>query len=260
MKITNITSQEQYFAGGANTPTSGRGIRLAASASGSLDDHPETLTKALGYASQGLVALAKGPVGSTIAQPVDVPANQVVKFSSVLTATDITVGGVVFELRSSGTAASPKITVALGANDAAAAANLKAAINANAALVAAGYKATDIISVGATDQRLVIVNTAGGSVAVTVNGTTMTAQSYAAQVQGANRFSLVSVAATTTSVAVVTGLTTIDVALVQVVTAAGAIKPFDGVLQIVGGTVVLTGGTSAIIASTDVVTVFAYGF
>ena len=266
MKITNITSNTQYFAGGANVPTAGKGISLSAGSTGHIDDNADALKKALNYAQTGLVTLVKGPLASTIAQPADVPNAITITLNAPVTSNTVTVGGVVFTIGTNW-------TIGAGTGNGVAyntAVSLKTAINANATLAAAGYQAQDVILQG-TNGVLVIVNSVILPVVTNPTATrVVVSTATAARVQSANRFSLVAVTvpAAATSLTVPTGLSVVALAMIQVRTAAGLTKAFDGSvlyntngsLAAPSGAVLLTGGTSGILAATDVVTVYAYGF
>ena len=148
------------------------------------------------------------------------------------------------------------------------AAGLKAAINANSTVAALGLVCTEIINLGVDDQRLILEargSTAIADITISQSGDGINITKVNAADGAGFRQSVVKHTATATTALINTGLDSVDNVVVTVRTAAGAAKAYDGAVTISdtatgrGGYIFLDASGDTDIASTDVITVVAYG-
>lgn len=140
---------------------------------------------------------------------------------------------------------------------------LKTAINADTTLSALGIVADEIITVASDNAKLLIRatgSTALADVTITQSGDGVDIRTAVVAVDPvALRTSTVVVTATSATVMVDTGLESITGTHITVRTAAGVIKAYNGTVLYAGGVIFLNDVNTVDIASTDIVTITAFG-
>lgn len=176
----------------------------------------------------------------------------------------LTIGTQVFEIEVSGGVTGDNTPVAVGASAGACAANLKTAINANSVLAALGIVATDVVAVSTSQAFTVVevpaaVDISALTASVSGGNSTMTVTKVTGATPSAYVALLQSFAVTGTSQLLVTGFVSIAEFLLQVRTAAGIIKRYNGVITKSGGSLFLDASGDTDLASTDTIVLFALG-
>lgn len=150
--------------------------------------------------------------------------------------------------------------VLVGADAAAMLANLQTAINADAALSDAFVSATDLVSSGADGISILSVKQLGDAAFTATESTdTITRTTIAAINRTAGRQIMITATASAATLTVDTGLDSIASFIVQVRTAAGVIKAYDGTIEAGGGLLNFDDNGDVDLASTDIVTIIATG-
>jgi hypothetical protein len=228
------------------------------------DDDSKVYRDARNLESQGLIEIVEGPAQTTHLSPKTLPAWSMVTVSDTGTDEDtLTIGDVVFELDDDASVTAGNVSVTIGDDAEATADALATAINASTdVLVKATRGAEGSAEVIYLHHKTNAVT--GSSVALAESSTALTIIGGGTELEdgtyGANMSAVVAtLTATATTDRIVTGLTAIDHFIVQVRTAAGAIKAYDGAITTSGGVIYLDAAGSTDIAATDTITVIAFG-
>ena len=261
MKVKNISGSTFVFKAGTRT------YSLANAATTTVDDTVEAINDVQNWIKDDKLEVVSPPLSSFFTGSPDTHSYAVVTLESDLVDTDtLTVDSVVFEIDESAngvTGTNVAVTAASSTNNAVTAAGLKAAINANTTLAAAGLTAEGVINLGADDQRLIIRSetTPIADVTVTQAGDGLAITKVAAATGVGYRQTVTTFTASGTTALVNTGLNTLHNVTVIVRSAAGTTKLYDGTptVAVGGGFVYIPAGSTVSMASTDVVTVVAYG-
>lgn len=261
MKVKNISGNTLTFKAGVRTYV------LNNSGETTTDDTLEAFNDAYGLYEKGLLEITEGlPALGFLGSPAREGYADLNLNSTLADADTLTIAGVVFEFDTvaSNSVSGTNIRVVLvdPADAPATAANLKAAINGNAHLASLGLVAEDILPIGSTNAKLILKakgSTDIDDVTITQVGDGVDIVKVSAESSKVHRTSVVEHTATGTTALIYTGLVEVQSASVGVKTAAGASKAYDGTITYGGGFVYLDASGDADIASTDVVTVVAYG-
>lgn len=255
MQVKNISGRELAVKLGRQSLT------LAANQTATYPDTPAAIADANRFITLGYLELITAPVANVIQGDVDVPASVLLAFTGQPTAAEtITINGVVFEaVAAAEDVTEGNVAYVLGGSVAATVAALQTAVAANATLKAARISITDKITVGASDVRALVRGVDTTAVSVSEGSTNVAATTVAAvNRQGYRSVKTVVTAAATTHL-FDSGLEQIIGVQVQVRSAAGAVKAYDGVVQLSDGLIYLDASGSADIASTDLITIDAWG-